>query len=187
MSEFLKGWRRKFGVMTLAMACVFMAEWLRGSLKCDEVKLANGKVRWSVRSDSIQFRNGNVVCGVESFGGYLCLFCWTLERELERNIKCSIGSTIYATDADGNPEEFSPWQEDCKIEWRGDRVGFHFGVSRRGNERYEDYWIPYWSIVIPLSLISAYLLFSKPRTAIVNRVGCPGCGDLSALDSRKAT
>ena len=116
MGEFFKGWRRKMGVATLALALAFTAEWLRGSWKCDEEKLLNGKARWSVRSDGIQFRNGNVVCGVESFGGYLCWFRWTFDRELERNIKYSIGSTVDATDANGNPEEFSPWQANCKIE-----------------------------------------------------------------------
>ena len=29
MMEFFRGWRRKVGVVTLAMACVFMVGWVR--------------------------------------------------------------------------------------------------------------------------------------------------------------
>ena len=37
MGEFFKGWRRKVGVLTLVMACMFMAVWIRSSLVIDKI------------------------------------------------------------------------------------------------------------------------------------------------------
>jgi len=45
MREFFRGWRRKVGVMTLLMACVFMGGWLRSLITTDSVDLPiNGKL-----------------------------------------------------------------------------------------------------------------------------------------------
>jgi len=35
MGEFFKGWRRKTGVVTLVMACVFMSAWVRSQTTID--------------------------------------------------------------------------------------------------------------------------------------------------------
>ena len=35
MREFFRGWKRKLGVVSLVMACVFMAGWVRSSLLTD--------------------------------------------------------------------------------------------------------------------------------------------------------
>ena len=49
----------------------------------------------------------------------------------------------------------------------GRLVGLYVAIVKRGSPNVvsEDtvYDIPYWSIVIPLTLLSAYLLISKPR------------------------
>ena len=40
MREVFKGWKRKLGVLTLLMACVFMAGWVRSLFMCDFVNLS---------------------------------------------------------------------------------------------------------------------------------------------------
>ena len=48
--------------------------------------------------------------------------------------------------------------------WRWQWCGFDFGESQLvGNMPRCVYVIPYWSIVIPLTLVSAYLLLGKPH------------------------
>ena len=45
-------------------------------------------------------------------------------------------------------------------------MGFDFGAGRShgaGIVRTERWAAPYWSIVMPLTFLSAYLLLSKPR------------------------
>jgi hypothetical protein len=39
MWEYFKGWRRKLGVLTLVMACVFMTAWVRSRMLVDVVEL----------------------------------------------------------------------------------------------------------------------------------------------------
>ena len=70
---------------------------------------------------------------------------------------------IDSVDANGKPIKATLWHADSEIEWQWDWAGFHFVVSRIPNRRDEDYMIPYWCVVIPLTLISAFLLLSKPR------------------------
>ncbi len=56
---------------------------------------------------------------------------------------------------------FSP----LDLDWEIRLFGFHFGhgVPRQVYISHTFLVIPYWSIVIPLTLLSAWLLFSKPR------------------------
>ena len=56
MVEFFKGWRRKIGCVTLLMALVFMAGWLRN---------------YFIR-DSVQYSNGAFVVASNSFPGWQC-------------------------------------------------------------------------------------------------------------------
>lgn len=50
MSEFFKGWRRKMGVMTLVMACVFAVLWARSQIICDMVSIHLHDVEYDLQS-----------------------------------------------------------------------------------------------------------------------------------------
>ena len=52
-----------------------------------------------------------------------------------------------------------------RITWRFRWYGFGVGTLAQGDMGMMISTIPYWSIVIPLTLLSAYLLLSKPRPA----------------------
>lgn len=52
MSEFFYGWRRKSGVITLGIACVFVVVWMRSYFVFDQMAFAYGHqqiVLWSTR------------------------------------------------------------------------------------------------------------------------------------------
>ena len=78
MREFFKGWRRKAGLVTLAMACVLMLGWMRSRMVYDQCIWADsnhknvvyslngefGWLRWSTnRSQQMSF--GSVPMGSE--------------------------------------------------------------------------------------------------------------------------
>src|SRR3954462_3489874 len=46
MREFFRGWRRKLGVATLVMACVFAAGWVRSLFHRDNINLS--RTAWVV-------------------------------------------------------------------------------------------------------------------------------------------
>jgi hypothetical protein len=57
--------------------------------------------------------------------------------------------------------EWRGWDSELQLEF----VGFVFLKARaKWNDIQNSIWvIPYWSIVLPLTALSAYLLLSKPR------------------------
>jgi hypothetical protein len=99
MREFFWGWKRKCGVVTLLIACVFAAGWVR-SCTVDDVFHLFGlrfvSTLGAIERSTVTFRG--------------------------------IGSGFALNDV--------------MVFWR----------------------VPYWSIVIPLTLLSAWLLLSNPRT-----------------------
>jgi hypothetical protein len=97
MGEFFRGWRRKVGVVTLMVACMFMAMWVRGMSIWPAGE--GFELRMELREAGIDF--GLV--------------------------------HVHHLDA---------------TSWNGSAMAFD---------------IPYASIVIPLTLLSGYLLIIRPR------------------------
>ena len=147
MGEFFKGWRRKIGVVTLLMALVLMIGWVRSHTIQDELLIRIGnRFEYSFRSSPY----GLQWSGRRSNG-------FQPPTDGSEGIKYEIWRFIAL---DQYPNLF--WFE---REWQWDFFGFHFGEGTNPVlPRYrEHYWmVPYWSITIPLTLLSCWLLLSKP-------------------------
>jgi hypothetical protein len=147
MGDYFKPLRRKMGVVTLVIACVFAAGWVRGALVmddigfgsdylgCHEVELRHGVILWG-RYKPV----GNVVLNIVNQ--------WIVRPRDARSMLQSLHATADNT----------TW------EWRWNWCGFDFGrasdPSNRtlGGFRVSLWVIPYWPIVISLTSISAWLL-----------------------------
>lgn len=122
MLNFFKGWKRKAGVVTLAIALLFAGGWIRSLCWIDVLTLNCGEHTNIISFD--QDLGFGVDCGLEQKNEFTAfidncrnsLFRWSAYRE---------------------------WYVRCKS-----------GVI-----------VPYWSLVLPLTLLSAWLLLSKPRVA----------------------
>ena len=69
---------------------------------------------------------------------------------------------------------FSIGETQAEIAERRELIGFHFETGKVGHQsRYAVYTIPYWSIVLPLTLISVFLLLSKPRKSNQMKIADP--------------
>lgn len=137
MGDFFHGWRRKAGCVTLVMACALTSEWTRSPTTDNEIPLSR-------------------TVGFVSSHGSL---------------------TVVVMDRGGHRAEWYPAQSDRIIyhtgrswskKWRRTVAVVNLGTDEYGNaERVEDIarWcrVPYWSIVVPLTLLSAYLILWKPR------------------------
>ena len=130
MGEYFKPWRRKIGVVTLVMACVVVAGWVRG--RCVRDFVDSG--RYLPGSRGIVIDNNR-----DSF-----------------TLKTREGPTI------------------CLLP--GGEINTVLPVSDAKVVLVTLIRIPYWSIFIPLTLLSAYLLFSKPRVE-------PATAQSSSVDS----
>ena len=118
MKEFFHGWRRKTGIITLVMACLFATVWVRSLFIEDVVIFLDG-----FRHHTLISLSGNVY--------------WDSEAE----------STF-------DPGRFTWFTYDL-------RNPTMLASSLESVE--EAFRIPYWSITVPLTVLSAYLLLSKPR------------------------
>jgi len=127
MTECFKGWRRKAGVFTLAMACLFLGLWVRS---------------FSPEWQSIKYR-----------------------RHLFQSSHGSLYWNIFYDGdwADSVPQE--SMQPGWKIKWKRE----WFGLMLMDQAIYTQYGlqfgISHWHLILPLSLLSAYLLLVKPRVA----------------------
>ena len=141
MGEFLKGWRRKVGCVTLVMALAFTMGWVRS------VSVSEGAV--------IQFPAWTHF--LISTGGH---FSWMAnfpasDRPVEETVDHSF---VYA---------------EIEWKWRCRWHGIDIGEGHLMGFPLKAWVIPYWSIVIPLTLLSAYLLLSKPHNSTPKKITEP--------------
>ena len=146
------GWRRKVGVVTLTMACLFTAAWIRSRSLYD---------RFSVNGAQFQY-------GVFSLVGQIHLIRTShidgapfLMGPVTDDAKNLPGVEV---DANGRQKYFDPSVR-TEIEWRRDWAGFHLsqGTHRTGKIAVQLLSIPYWSIALPLTALSSWLLLCKHR------------------------
>lgn len=154
MREFFRGWRRKAGCVTLLMACAVLGLWMRGRIYSDliEFRVASRtairvthdgrSLCWMVLSESknspkrqfLKDSQGRIQATAE----YLI--------DPHRNIDWDLGSKERPT----GPEAL------YSLDWNEFRLGIAKGEL--GETRLLT--LPYWSLAMPLALLSAYLLLT---------------------------
>lgn len=158
MREFFKSWRRKAGCISLAMACVFMAGWFRSNKFVDTLTFCRnpGRTAYAIQSS----RQG---------------ICWSKEQQKLPGSLMNHKLFTSSAFSNGTVHSLDTRFESSKWRWRW--WGFDFGENQYDQEKASqlgaDYsprvwivWIiPYWSIVLPLTLLSACLLLGKSRSA----------------------
>ncbi len=145
MGDYFKPWRRKIGVMTLVLACVAMAELIRCYSKHDSFILTYGN------DSSIQLLSACrclIFVKTHSNGSKQAThFTWETFRWADNHFLTMSSQTQRAVDC----------KRFCLASFDS-----HFN----NHDAFATcFAIPYWSIVIPLTLLSAYLLLARPRVA----------------------
>lgn len=141
MREFFNGWRRKAGVVTLVLACVFTAGWVRSFTTLDGLFFNPGPTRLMLFSTV-----GKLSLAIRINGELKHEPFYWLRRPP-------------APAAHRLPDD--PFEGPFSTRWS--LFGFEFKEMAR--LPYPIWTVPYWSIVLPLTLLSAWLLLSKPRVA----------------------
>ena len=146
MREFFHGWRRKAGVISLVMACLLMAAWVRSLSIHDHFELPIGTSLHYLLS-----RPSGLAWGTETAVpaiNYDAKFLWIAEP------------MVSSVNTD-------PFAGMSKIHWRRDVGGFHF-FTQIDEESIIVQWsvVPYWSLTMPMTLLSAYLILWKPRKRV---------------------
>jgi hypothetical protein len=193
MGHFLKGWRRKFGVVALFLALAFTGGWVKSSTDQTVVCVSNGDL-----TDNLPIAGKIGVCwssGNEELPGVQVeitgLYCdLTLpepkQSENEPTLKLptdlpgvtvDLGVVTTVSDEDRSKLQGqvvhvdklnSPEAIERLTTSRWQRGGFYVNRTSSGDGRWQtSVFIPHWSIVIPLTLLAAVLLI-KPRPRLDN-------------------
>ncbi len=149
MREVFRGWQRKLGSVTLVISLALMGLWIRSRSTLDEYHL------WKQQQTSVIVASEKacLVLGRLWNASPSVILGPYIEMDRERII--SGGRIVHAAD--------------LEIESRRGYGGFEL-VKRYQqpplslkNIRLDLLIIPYWCVVWPLTLLSAWLLLSKPR------------------------
>jgi len=135
MGEFFNGWRRKTGCVLLVMAALLTGAWLRSYVFLDEISF-----HMLGTSGDIDSERGKLAYIRSSLQSSSTVARYSHElKDLDR------GSTW-----------LSVYDSPATTHWRWEYGGFLFCESTNHHSRV---WaIPYWSFVLPISLLSAYLI-----------------------------
>ena len=163
MDDFFKSWQRRIGIVLLVMACMVTAGWVRSPFVTDTVSYATGTysmhIWFSADGSFGLIRDG---CDSEKF------------FKKHPDLKLAVAGP-----------NFPAWQtmksgiiDLSTVKWQWRWMGFDVGE----NEEDDGHWwtyvsIPYWSIVIPLTLISSWLLLSKRRQTTSKKFAEPIQGE----------
>lgn len=149
MQELFRGWKRKVGVVTLVMACVSAAGWMRSTDVADAIFIPTGEESTgNDTTDVIWSSNSRIAWG---------RFLQSVWNGDSRSIRIESNELL-----GGHLLGVPPFFNDNDTEWDLSVCGFGIGSSR--TTPMTSMWvISYWSIVPPLTLLSAWLLLSKPR------------------------
>jgi hypothetical protein len=145
MREFFYGWRRKAGVVSLVMAVAVMGMWARSFVVVEQLRVS--------------------ACSVASIRGTVAAVRSTLPQAspqptYSKYLVSEIAS--FKPDENGN---YPDWWGGVEVDQRWDLAGFHFGRRRIDQDQQSiiQLGFPYWSLALPLTLLSAYLILWKPR------------------------
>ncbi|HEY4261527.1 MAG TPA: hypothetical protein VGM98_15265 [Schlesneria sp.] len=135
MHTFFHGWRRKAGVVTLVIALALTAVWLRGLLLVDTLYLHHNDIgQWYLQST-----NGELIL------------------EWERFFVVIPQPSFWSSISRGNPQ----WDDIGRrgIRWAWNWTGFRY----LGDEESFVITLPVWCFVLPLTMLSIYLILWKLR------------------------
>lgn len=152
MREFFRGWRRKLAVVTLGLALACMCPWVRSLRHFDAYHVPVG----TITSVCIMSVAGSITLNLDIHE----------DGENEANEQHYDLSErwrfkIPINDWFDGFSQFEGFMKIFRLKWRW--CGFGIGVCLDGPQPHPLFAIPYWAIVLTLTLISAWLLLSKPR------------------------
>jgi len=145
MGEYFRPFRRKLGRLTLAMACVFAIGWVRSVSIGDSLSWQCQKtVVIGFGSNSQSITVVRIIDPDEEWDPALVYPEWL----------SAPAARMFTVEMEEDPEFGLRWSR-----WGP----FGIGTANDGKSEALALTAPYWSIVMPLTAISAYLLLSKPR------------------------
>lgn len=157
MHIFFHGWRRKLGVVTLVLGCVMLCGWMRSLSNSDSIQIP------VTQRSRMTFGSANRIIGVSYE-----TFDHSSENVFEFWSNPDAGRIDEALSMDGiMPSHRVIDGEDDEMLWLVRYNGFLFGQSAYlpdFESKISFAAVPYWSVTVLLTLVSACLILVPSRT-----------------------
>ncbi len=161
MAEFFHGWRRKFGLLTLLLTLMLLGGWVRSLNRIERFTFHTSPYKYNL------------------IGSFQANVAWQQITPVDE-LNWAVASKASA------PELFHEFAESVsersiaellsaedKFNWRFRCCGIEWGERQQktslGAVQVTIWRLSYWSLIIPLTLISLWLLISKPRKSTQNK------------------
>lgn len=159
MHTFFKGWRRKTGCTLLGMACFVSTLWIRSLGRSEDVFFSLGQqttVQLISRESTLTLRKfvARVPVGTEKSGPDRLLLLGVFPPTNR-----STGNVAFSADEVNRAQLGTPYAWRFKMGGMGlatfqdNELQLHVGILT----------LPYWSLAVPLTLLSAYLILVPSR------------------------
>jgi hypothetical protein len=148
MREFFKGWRRKVGCLTLAVACAMMAGWIRS------IRLTEG----------FKYPKDGSTCHIESSGGEIKWSKVGSPQGVTMLFKHRLSPKTgwYSSPIQARKPDPMLLGVGEHREWGGFRFRAYVIDEVFFDIPIEEWAVPYWALVLPPTLLSACLMLWKP-------------------------
>ena len=141
MREFFRGWRRKLGCLLLILATATATAWCRSLIVRDQLIHVSGSTMRQITSES----------GILS---------WETSIHFEDFFDSAIPESGWFS-RPATETGHDGYRGLCQ--WRFAWGGFDLATGTFGRSQIYGGAVPYWSMTIPLTLASAYLILWQPR------------------------
>jgi hypothetical protein len=154
MWTYFRGWKRKIGVAILGLAGLFVVAWVRGQSTFDEVCFV-GRESYSAFSFGQKFER---YLGVRVFHGQIN------KESPPKTHWISAANQLSPENIQEIRDAISGYKKSAQAAADGfwERQLFVFEID--GADTWWQVKIPYWSVTIPMTLLSAWCLLTKPRS-----------------------
>jgi len=159
MGEFFKGWRRKIGVLTLVMALVFTVGWVRSISIYDRINLLAFVDRKPQECSYV----------IVSQHSCIMLLRWEGTKPF-RVLPSDVFHSGPLAPSDP-PNSGLSYSDECLGQFCG--AAFRQGHAANGQIKEYTFVLHYWHFVLPLTLVSLWLLLTKPRKSTENKIAEP--------------
>lgn len=156
MREFFKGWRRNAGYGLLVVACAMTGMWMRSRIMRDELRIPGLEGQVESALNSIRWSRTVELKG-EPRSKNIPAKSLNLSSERIHTFE-TLGGRAIPDDCDIMP---ATWQF-CGISYAHAATPWTYGPFGRG-VLLRLWIVPYWTVVLPLTLLSAFLILWKPR------------------------
>jgi len=159
MGDYFKPWRRKSGVVTLVMACVLSVAWARSRSVNDVLWIQSGN-----------YREFSLLSGE---GTLTVTYGWPVEVAEFLKSHSDYGWTT-SEKGTASGHRFRWWAPIGS--YKGGRYVQTAPIwvpNHSAEQPLLHVWFEYWLFAIPLTLLSAYLLLSKPRKSTQMKITEP--------------